>query len=71
MEDVLHPRGQGAEQVRRKTSRFQQRLQATHFAVITLRIAAAAVTGTAAATAATATAAAVTGTQQQPVMSSR
>ena len=68
MEDVLHPRGQGAEQVRRKTSRFQQRLQATHFAVITLRIAAAAITGT---TAATATAAAVTGTQQQPVMSSR
>lgn len=39
MKNVLHPRGQGTEEMRRKPACFQQRLESAHFAVVTLGIA--------------------------------
>ena len=38
MKNVLHSRCQSAEEMRRKSTRFQQRLESTHFAVVTLGI---------------------------------
>lgn len=38
MKNVLHPRGQSAEEMRRKPACFQQRLESTHFTIVTLGI---------------------------------
>jgi hypothetical protein len=38
VKDVLHSWGKGAKEMRRKSARFQQRLESTHFAVVTLGI---------------------------------